>query len=538
MSAPLSGMQPVSILSERSTLSNVSRSTNLSSSTHLSSSPNLSSPTNLSSLSHASGRSRWPGLPYVLPLAAALLLAGCQSTPTLAPVALAIPTAFQEAASALEAADGTRWKPAQPAEAQERGAWWLAFGDAQLSSLIEQGNAASPTLAAAAARVNQARAVAGIIQAERLPQVGAALGAQRGRSSAAAAGRTDDARVAPARLYQARLSASYEIDLFGSVSARVAAAGADAEAAAAAYRSVQLSLQADVAQTYFRLRALDAELAALTRSMGLREQSLKVTQSRFDHGETGEFDLTRARTDIATARAEVLGVQRERAQLDHALSLLLGRPPAPATPANPLSEHAALPRIPAGLPSALLERRPDIAAAQRAMVAANARIGVARAAMFPSLSLDGGLGTEAASGANLLHWSARSWVLGALLSTPLFDGGRIRANIGRSEAVLEESVATYRQSVLAAFAEVEDNLAGLRILAGQTEQIDAAVLSARRSVDLAEKLYRAGRSSYLELLDAQRSLAALERSAAQLRGNRALTTVALIRSLGGSWAMQ
>jgi multidrug efflux system outer membrane protein len=223
-------------------------------------------------------------------------------------------------------------------------------------------------------------------------------------------------------------------------------------------------------------------------------------------------------------------------QAEHALAVLLGKPAAMfSAAAGPLPEAGALPVIPVGVPSLLLQRRPDIVAAQRAMVASNARIGVAKAARFPSLLLDGGLGTSATSASNLFKWSAHSWVLGAALSLPVIDGGRNKANIARSEAVLEESVAAYRQNVLVAFAEVEDNIAGLRILAGQTEQIDAAVVSARRSADLAQKLYQAGRSSYLDLLDAQRNLAAVERSAVLLRGDRAVTTVALIRSLGGGW---
>jgi multidrug efflux system outer membrane protein len=203
--------------------------------------------------------------------------------------------------------------------------------------------------------------------------------------------------------------------------------------------------------------------------------------------------------------------------------------------ANPLVDTANLPKIPAGMPSSLLERRPDITAAQRAMVASNARIGVARSAMFPALTLNANGGGESGTFADVFKWSSRSWILGALMSMPIIDGGRNKANIARSEAVLEESVAQYRQSVLVAFAEVEDNLAGLRILAGQTEQIDAAVLSARRSADLAQKLYNAGRSSYIDLLDAQRNLATVERNAVQLRGSQAVTTVALIRSLGGGW---
>ncbi|MES2317470.1 MAG: efflux transporter outer membrane subunit [Pseudomonadota bacterium] len=454
------------------------------------------------------------------PLLAALLLVACSSVPDLKQPAIDMPSAFKEAP------DGTRWKLAQPAEAQSRGQWWLAFKDPVLTGLIEEATRANASLAVAAARVKQARALAGLSESERSLQLGAGIGAQRSGADG----------VAPANQYQARLTASYEVDLFGRVGASVSAAKADASASEATYKSVLLSLQADVAQTYFRLRETDAELATLEQAVGLRAQGVKINQSRYDNGDIGEFDLARAKTELASAKAEAIGLQRQRVQNEHALAVLLGKPAAMfSADASPLPESNLLPVIPAGLPSKLLERRPDITAAQRAMIASNARIGVAKSAMFPALLLNGGLGTDAASASNLFKWSAHSWVLGALMSMPIIDGGRNKANVARSEAVLEESVAAYRQNVLVAFAEVEDNLAGLRILGGQAEQLDAAVVSARRSADLAQKLYSAGRSSFLDLLDAQRNLAAVERSAVQLRGNRAVTTVALIRSLGGGW---
>lgn len=472
------------------------------------------------------------------PLLAALVLAGCSSVPELKAPALDTPAAFKEASTPQVASDGTRWQVAQPAEAQPRGRWWLAFNDPALTSLIDEATAANASLQVAAARVKQARAIAGIAAADRMPQVGAGIGAQRSRASTLAAGLPDGADVPGASAYQARLTASYEVDLFGRVGASTSAAQADAAASEATFNSVLLSLQADVAQTYYRLRATDAELATLRRAVELRAQGVKINQSRFDNGDIGEFDLARARTELATAKAEAIGAERQRARSEHALAVLLGKPAAAySAQAKPL-DGSVLPAIPAGLPSRLLERRPDISAAQRAMIAANARIGVAKSAMFPALTLTGGLGTETGSAANLFSWSARSWVLGALLSMPIIDGGRNRANVQRSEAQLEESVASYRQNVLSAFAEVEDNLAGLRVLAGQRSEIEAAVVAARRSADLAQKLYDAGRSSYLELLDAQRNLAAVERSAVQLRGDQAVTTVALIRSLGGGWETQ
>lgn len=472
------------------------------------------------------------------PLLAALLLSAC-ATPEFRQPYIDTPDAFREPqalATPVEGVDGARWQPAQPAEQQPRGQWWLAFNDAALTALVEEASANNANLAVAASRVRQARAIAGIAEADRVPQVGIGVGAQRARLSPLESNLAPGASTEARTSYSARLSASYEVDLFGRVAAGVTAARGDAATSEANLRSVLLALQADVAQTYFRLRALDAELDTVAQTVRLREESVGVTQRRFDLGDIGEFDLSRARTELATARAEAIGLQRQRANSEHALAVLLGKPASDfVAGANPLLAASALPAIPAGLPSNLLERRPDIVAAQRAMEASNARIGVARGAMFPSLLISADGGGIGGAFSDVFRWSSRSWVLGALASMPIIDGGRNRNNVVRSEAVLEESVGAYRQSVLVAFAEVEDSLAGLRVLAGQSEQIEAALVSARRSADLAQKLYDAGRSSYLELLEAQRNLATVERTAVQLRGDRAMTTVALIRALGGGW---
>jgi multidrug efflux system outer membrane protein len=474
---------------------------------------------------------------------AALLLSAC-AAPAFHQPAVSTPAAFKEAQVApavspdvvRSAPDGTTWKVAQPAESQPRGEWWKAFKDTRLDSLIAQATASNQNLTVAAARVKQARAIAGIAEADRIPQVGVGVGAQRAQSAPLEAGAAPGSRISPVTSYRASLSASYEVDLFGRVSSNVAAARGDAAASEASFRSVLLSLQADVAQTYFRLRALDAEIATVNQTVRLREESVRVTGRRFELGDIGEFDLSRAKTELSTARADAIGLQRQRATAEHALAVLLGQPASNfGAASDPLEATAALPLIPAGLPSSLLERRPDIAGAQRTMEAANARIGVARSAMFPALSIGANGGGVAGTFADVFKWSSRSWLLGAALSMPLIDGGRNRSSVVRSEAALEEAVGSYRQSVLVAFAEVEDNLAGLRVLAGQGEEIEAAVVSARRSADLARKLYDAGRGSYLELLDAQRNLANVERSAVQLRGDRAVTTVALIRALGGGW---
>jgi multidrug efflux system outer membrane protein len=476
----------------------------------------------------------------VTPLLAALLLTAC-GAPVFKQPTIETPAAFREsrqpaADEITTGSDGSRWKPARPAEQQPRGEWWLAFNDPALTRLVEEATRNNANLAVAAARVKQARAIAGIAEADRIPQVGFAVGAQRGRPAALEVGQPEGTKLPSQTTYSAHLTASYEVDLFGRVASNVAAARGDAATSEASYRSVLLSLQADVAQQYFRLRATDAELDTVAQTVRLREENVRVNQRRFDLGDIGEFDLSRAKTELATTRADAIGLQRQRTTAEHALAVLLGKPAASFTAGpSPLLDTALMPSIPAGLPSSLLERRPDITAAQRTMEAANARIGVARAARFPALSIGASGGGLAGTLADAFSWSSGSWMVGALASLPVIDGGRNRANVTRSEAGLEEAVAAYRQSVLVAFAEVEDNLAGLRILSGQTAQIDEAVVSARRAADLAQKLYDAGRSSYLELLDAQRNLATVERSAVQLRGNRAVTTVALIRALGGGW---
>jgi multidrug efflux system outer membrane protein len=475
---------------------------------------------------------------------AALLLSAC-AAPAFHQPAVSTPAAFKESQTAAPSAspdavrsaqDGTTWKLAQPAESQPRGEWWRAFNDTRLDGLIAQATASNQNLSVAAARVKEARAIAGIAEADRIPQIGVGVGAQRAQLSPLEAGVAPGTRMSPTTSYKANLSASYEVDLFGRVSSNVAAARGDAAASEATYRSVLLSLQADVAQTYFRLRSLDAELATVNQTVRLREESVRVTGRRFELGDIGEFDLSRAKTELSTSRAEAIGVQRQRAAFEHALAVLLGQPASNfGAASDPLEATVNLPLIPAGMPSSLLERRPDIASAQRTMEAANARIGVARSAMFPALSIGANGGGVAGTFADVFKWSSRSWLLGAALSMPLIDGGRNRSNVVRSEASLEEAVGSYRQSVLVAFAEVEDNLAGLRVLAGQGAEIEQALTSARRSADLAQKLYDAGRSSYIDLLDAQRNLATVERTAVQLRGDRAVTTVALIRALGGGW---
>ncbi len=286
------------------------------------------------------------------------------------------------------------------------------------------------------------------------------------------------------------------------------------------------------------LRTLDAEEALLARTVVGREEALKLVQRRFSTGDIGELDVARADAELATARSERIDVARRRAVLEHALATLLGKAPSGFTlPATPL--QAADLRVPPGLPSALLERRPDVAAAERAMAAANARIGVARAAFFPQLQLTGGFGFESHDLGDLLKWSSRTWLLGPLvgtaLSLPIFDGGARSAGVKQARAAYEENVANYREAVLVAFREVEDNLSDLRLLADQSKVQDDAVRASTRAAQLSRTRYNAGSVNYLDVIDAERNMLSAQRVAVQLSGGRVNATVGLVKALGGGW---
>ncbi|MGD7278552.1 efflux transporter outer membrane subunit, partial [Ralstonia pseudosolanacearum] len=390
----------------------------------------------------------------------------------------------------------------------------------------------------AAARVSPARAIVQSNRAALFPELDAGFGPTRQRASAASAGLPVGAPVQPQTYWRAQATVSYEADLFGRVRNSVNAADADAERVEALYRAARLSLQADVAQTYFSLRTLDAEEALLARTVVGREEALKLVQRRFSTGDIGELDVARADAELATARSDRLDVARRRALLEHALATLLGKAPSGFTlGADPL--QAANVRVPPGLPSALLERRPDVAAAERAMAAANARIGVARAAFFPQLQLTGGFGFESHDIGDLLKWSSRTWLLGPLvgtaLSLPIFDGGARSAGVKQARAAYEENVANYREAVLVAFREVEDNLSDLRLLADQSKVQDDAVRASTRAAQLSRTRYNAGSVNYLDVIDAERNMLSTQRVAVQLAGGRVNATVGLVKALGGGW---
>lgn len=477
-------------------------------------------------------------------LAITALAAGCSMAPDFILPEMHVPETFKEQRVSQTPQEmppvAGIWKEAVPLEQDDRGQWWKIFGDEALNALEAQATGSNQSLKAAAARVQQARALAKSNVPSLLPNIdigGNALRAQPSTASVAAFGGTATA-LNPYTLYSAQGVASYEADLFGRVRDGYQAYLFDADAAEASYRSALLALQADVAQHYFSLRALDSERTLLRETVAIREEAARIMQKRFDIGDVGEQDLSRTLSELASVRADLIALDRARAEREHALAILLG-----AAPSEFSFDEAPLmdvpPEIPAGFPSSLLQRRPDIATAIASMAAANARIGVARTAFFPRLILGASGGFEANSLGDVFQWSSRNWALGQLagmaLTMPVFDNGRNLAKLDAAGAVYDEAVANYRQQVLVAFKDVEDSLTHQRLLADQSHQQDTAAAAARRTTAIVQKRYDEGDADYFELVDTQRNSLMVERAAVQVRGQRLLATVTLIRALGGGW---
>ncbi|HEY0967990.1 MAG TPA: efflux transporter outer membrane subunit [Opitutaceae bacterium] len=430
-------------------------------------------------------------------------------------------------------AESAAWKAVAPAGMLPRGEWWRLFGDPVLDDLVARALAANQDLQAAAARVAQARAEAGLARSAYLPSMELGAGLDRGRASSTTDGAT---RAAVTETHFGTLNASWEIDLFGRVRRLSESARALAAASTDDFANVQLVLTAEVASGYFSLRALDRELAIVADGVALRREALALVTSRRSGGISTDFDVARAETELASTEAEAAALALRRAALQNTLAVLTGES-APAFALAPDSAQplGALPEIPVGLPSELLERRPDIAAAEAALVAANARIGVAKAAFFPAIALTGAAGYASADIDQLFNSDSRTWAIGPRLYLPVFQGGRNRANLERSHAIYEENVASFRQRVLVAFREVQDALSATRFLAEQAAAQERALAAARRAGALAQTRYDGGLVSYFEVIDAQRAVLLAERSAAQLSAQRLITHVALIKALGGGW---
>jgi multidrug efflux system outer membrane protein len=471
----------------------------------------------IASSTHARG---W--MPASSAMTIALFLAGCAGVPPIDPASIpATPVAFKEG-------DG-RWTRAAPAEAQPRGEWWKAFNDPVLDDLVARAGRNNTELQVAAARLAQAQAALKAANAERWPQLGLGAAAIRER------GLPDLAPTAPpTTLSSVGATIGYEADLFGRIASAARAAKLDAQSREGLVQSTRLAVQASVAQAYLALRATDAERALVRGTVTTYLETLKLTERRFGAGDVAELDVTRARTEVAATESEALALDRRRAELEHALAVLVGEP-ASVFQLREGSWDTALPVIPAGVPGTVLARRPDVSAAQLSLLAAQQRVGVAKAAWFPSVTLTASGGQASTDISDLFKWSARAWTVGALLSLPVFDGGRREAGIDNARAEMDVALARYREQVLGAFRDVEDQLAALHLLAEQADAQSRAVNSASRTTTLSGVRYRNGLVSQLELLDAQRSELRNRRQALAVRAAQYQATVGLVRALGGGW---
>ncbi|MBI5592898.1 MAG: efflux transporter outer membrane subunit [Deltaproteobacteria bacterium] len=427
------------------------------------------------------------------------------------------------------------WKLAEPRDTVPGGEWWTVFGDPVLDQLESAAVAANQDLRAAVARVDAARSAARISRSRFFPEISLDPMAKWERTSGNLPTPIPfQIPMGYVNTFSVPFDMSYEVDLWGRVRRSFEAAQAQAQASISDYRNVLLTLNADVAVNYFLVRALDMETDVLEKSIQSREQTIRILNGRFQTGTISEIDVVQARRELAVTRADLADTRRRRTETFNALSLLCGKPASDfelvegTVPALP-------PDVPVGLPSTLLERRPDIARAERTLAARNAQIGVARAAYFPALHLTGQTGYLSADAGKLFTDSTRVWSISPSLSLPLFTAGRTTAEVGQAEAVFQESLAAYRQAVLTAFREVEDSLAQIVLRSEETSAQAEALSAARQSTQLAKARYETGTVNYLEFLDADRIRLQQERRMAQLAGQRFVATVRLIKALGGGW---
>ena len=463
--------------------------------------------------------------PALIALCASVLLA-CAAAPEYQRPALDLPLAWK-----IEAP----WRVGRPNDLASKGDWWRVFGDATLDALQQQALRNSPTLALAQARLLQARATLAATSASALPQLG--LGERVSRQKISANRPLSNYASQNFSTVQNELSVAmtvnYELDLAGRVEQSIAGAQASAAQAVAELENTRLLLSADLAANYFNLREIDAELDVLDRATGLQRRALELVGARRELGAASGLEVAQQQALLETTLVQLELLRRQRGQFEHAIATLTGAA-APQFSLAPERRQQLAPAVPLGLPSELLQRRPDIAAAERAMAAANAQIGVANAAFYPSITLGSSLGVDSRDLASLFDAPSLLWSLGVSATQSLFDGGRLRANLEFSRAGYDATAANYRRVVLLAMQEVEDGITGLTALRRASLQAATARAAAQRVLDMTTARYEGGLSPYLELVTAQQALLVSERQSVQLLGQELVTTVFLIKALGGS----
>jgi NodT family efflux transporter outer membrane factor (OMF) lipoprotein len=463
-----------------------------------------------------------------LAIAALLMMGGCMVGPKYAKPVLPTPVVFNAPDSFKETKD---WKIAQPGTPLPA-KWWESFHDAQLTAMEEQVAAGNQDLKVAEARFRQARAMIRVNRAAEFPTISTGTSVASVRDSgnrpyfAVPATATGD--------FSLPFDFSYEVDLWGRVRRTVNAAKEEAQASAADLATATLSIQAELAYDYFELRAADAQKQLLDDTVAAYTNALQLTTNRFEGGAAANSDVAQAQTQLATARAQDTDIGVARAQYEHAIAILLGKPPA-AFELGSLPLEGEPPAIPVGLPSQLMERRPDIAASERRVAEANEQIGIARAAFFPTVTLGGSAGLEGTSILNWLNWPSRFWAVGPSFAQTLFDAGRRHATSDAALAGYDAAVASYRETALTAFQQVEDNLAALRVLEGEAVQQREAVAAAEESLELFTNRYQGGVDNYLQVITAQTTALENRRNEIDIQRRRMDASVLLIKGLGGGW---
>ncbi len=426
------------------------------------------------------------------------------------------------------------WKPAHPSDEAARGKWWEVFGDPELNALEEQVVISNQNVAQAEAAFRGASALARAARAAMLPTVGASASAARSSGLTTHPSGATGAPAPTVTVYSVPVDLAWELDVFGRIRRTAEAGRAGAQASAADLASVTLAMQAELAADFFTLHGLDTEKELLDSTVAAYRTALELTTNRYKQGVVSGVDVAQAQTQLDTTRAQATDLTIARAQAEHAIAVLVGKAPSEFA-IEPRPIRAGPPEIPPGIPSEMLERRPDVAAAERLAAAANAQIGVARAAWFPTLTLGGTFGYQASTLANFFSLPNRFWSLGPALAETLFTGGRRRAASDQAIAAYDASVAAYRESVLTALQEVEDNLAALRILSEEAGQQADAVAAAERALAMAKNRYQAGVTTYLEVVTAQSTALTNQRAAVDLLTRRMAASVNLVKALGGGW---
>lgn len=456
-----------------------------------------------------------------LVLAAGAAAASCAVGPDYGRPALEVPATYREEAAAPPSAQALDTE------------WWSLFGDPTLTALEEEARDANQDLQLAVARVEETRATARIAASDFFPTVTLDPAYRTGRASATRPSSTSSTG-SYAQEVVVPFDLSYEIDFWGRVRRTFESATAVAHASESGYRVVALAVASDVASQYFAIRSLDAQSAILDDSIGIFEDNLRLVEARYRAGLVSELDVAQARTQRSNTVARRADVQRQRAEAEHALAVLCGRPTEDfSVAAQPLD--LSPPEIPAGVPSDLVEHRPDVVEAEQNLEAANAEVGVAEALFFPQVRLTGAAGLDSASFGDLVKWESRIWEVGPSISVPVFEGGRLRANLSGAQARYEEGVAAYRQTVLGAFRDVEDALVGVRLRAAQADAVSDAVTAAARAVSVSRSQYDHGITDYLQVIVAESTHLDLELQAAQIRQQRLDSAVQLVKAIGGGW---